>query len=76
MGDSQSHDSLVDRCDLSSHRDQSVGDGHSHSFKVPLRTAGPVVGSKSAPNDTRDFRHPAQYMVQTNNECVEPKEHS
>ena len=44
MGDSQSHDTLVDKCDLSNHRDQSVGDGHSHSIKMPLRTAGPLLG--------------------------------
>ena len=43
MGDSQSHDTLGDKCDLSNHKDQSVCDGHRHSFKMPLRTAGLVV---------------------------------
>ena len=42
IGDSQSHDTLVDSCEFSNHRNQSVGDGDSHSFKMPLRTAEPV----------------------------------
>ena len=44
MGDSLSHDALFDRCDLSNHRDQSVGDGPSQSFKMPVWKARPVVG--------------------------------
>ena len=35
---------LFDMCDLSNHMDQSVGDSHSHSFKMTLRAAGPVTG--------------------------------
>ena len=57
MGDSQSHDTLVDMYDLSNHRNQWVGDGHSHSFKMPLSTAGPVVGLPT-PTDPPASRSP------------------
>ena len=49
MGDSQSHDNLVARCDLTNHRDQSAGDGLIHFFKTPLRTAGSVAGLPPSP---------------------------
>ena len=47
----------VSRCDLSNHGSQSVGDGHSHFFEMPLRTAGPVVSvlTRTDPTATRSL---------------------
>ena len=44
MGVSQSYDTPVDRHDLSNHRDQSVGDGHS-----PCRTATATATPSKCP---------------------------
>ena len=44
IGDSQSLDTLVERYGLINHRDQLVGDIRSHPFRMPLRTAGPLLG--------------------------------
>ena len=49
-GESQSHDALVDRCALSNHMHHMVTEGYSNSFKMSLRTAGPIVGLP-APTD-------------------------
>ena len=43
IGDHQSYDTLVYKCDLSNRMDQSVGDGQTHALKMPLRMAGPLV---------------------------------
>ena len=62
MGDSQSHDTPVGRCDVGNYRAQSVGDGPSLSSKLPLRTADEVVGVPTA-TDLLPLTHPLSGLL-------------